>query len=295
MTPEMLAQRLAPHAVAALVVLAATLLVATAVGWRLVQRLGPELWRLAARGCEVVARRPEVRAVRGVPVLGPLLDRTLTVGRWLGVYAVLAFGVAVAGLAAFFEIADELGGHEELARFDAALAQALGRHLDRRVLLVVARITRLGDFEVLAAVATVVAVALLARRRWLTAAAWIGATAGGAALTAVLKALIARERPRWDSSLVVADGWSFPSGHAAGVVVVYGLLGYLLILSTPRAWHVPIVTAVVSVAVFVGASRVLLQVHYLSDVLGGWATGGAWVALCVAGFEAARWRARGRP
>jgi membrane-associated phospholipid phosphatase len=54
--------------------------------------------------------------------------------------------------------------------------------------------------------------------------------------------------------------------------------------------------ASVALIVFVGSSRVLLQVHYLSDVLAGYASGAAWVALCIAGLEVVRQRKlRGQP
>jgi undecaprenyl-diphosphatase len=73
-------------------------------------------------------------------------------------------------------------------------------------------------------------------------------------------------------------------------MLVYGLLGYLIVRHAPRAWHVPVALVSVALIVFVGSSRVLLQVHYLSDVLAGYASGAAWVALCIAGLEVVRQR-----
>jgi undecaprenyl-diphosphatase len=73
-------------------------------------------------------------------------------------------------------------------------------------------------------------------------------------------------------------------------MLVYGLLGYLIVSHAPRAWHFPVALASVALIVFVGSSRVLLQVHYLSDVIAGYASGAAWVALCISGLEMIRWR-----
>jgi undecaprenyl-diphosphatase len=73
-------------------------------------------------------------------------------------------------------------------------------------------------------------------------------------------------------------------------MLVYSLLGYLLVRHTARAWHLPIAVATVALIVFVGSSRVLLQVHWFSDVLAGFASAAAWSALWVAALETARWR-----
>jgi hypothetical protein len=50
------------------------------------------------------------------------------------------------------------------------------------------------------------------------------------------------------------------------VILVYGLLGYLIVRHAPGAWHVPVTLTSLALIVHVGSSRVLLQVHYLSDM-----------------------------
>jgi undecaprenyl-diphosphatase len=75
-------------------------------------------------------------------------------------------------------------------------------------------------------------------------------------------------------------------------MLVYSLLGYLLVRHTPRPWHLPIAAAAVALIVFVGSSRILLQVHWFSDVLAGFASAAAWSALWIAALETVRWRER---
>jgi undecaprenyl-diphosphatase len=214
----------------------------------------------------------------------------LTAGRYLGAYAVIGFIASLASLGAFFELADEIGVDEDLARFDLALSQSLAENVSRGLLEAMAWITQLGDRDVLIALAAVVTVVLLLKRRRLLAAAWAIATASGGLLNMLLKALFERTRPLHEHGVLSADGWSFPSGHASGSMLVYGLLGYLIIRHTSRLWHVPVAILCAALIVFVGFSRVLLQVHYLSDVLAGYASAAAWGALCIAGLEAVRWR-----
>ncbi|WP_046059474.1 phosphatase PAP2 family protein, partial [Paracidovorax citrulli] len=79
----------------------------------------------------------------------------------------------------------------------------------------------------------------------------------------------------------VAEGYSFPSGHSSSSMVAYGMLAYLAVRLLPARWHLPALLAAASVVFTVGWSRVVLQVHYASDVLAGWVTGGTWLVCCV--------------
>jgi membrane-associated phospholipid phosphatase len=290
--PE-LADFIARHAVAILLLFASVWLLLTALFWHLVHTYGGLLWDVSLRMWNALRSHRHVRRVKDVPVVGPFFKRTLTAVRYLGLYAVFGFAVAIAALTAFFEVADEIGFDEDLAQFDAELASALARHLSHETLSAFAFITHLGDRNVLIVIAVAVTVALLLARRWILAGAWIVATAGGGLMNLVLKGIFERPRPLHEHGLVHETSWSFPSGHASGSMLIYSLLGYLLVRNTPRAWHIPIAVATAGLIVFVGSSRVLLQVHYFSDVLAGYASAAAWSAVCIAGLETVRWRGKG--
>jgi undecaprenyl-diphosphatase len=287
-----LADFIARHAIPILVAAAGLLLSLTAAFWHLVRATGPRAWPLAVKLWNGFRAGPFGRWLRRTPLVGPLFARALTAGRYLGLYAVCAFAVTVGAVAAFVEVADEIGFNEDLARFDVALAAGLARHLGAETLRAFALITHLGDRDVLVAIGALVLVILLAARRWMLAGAWLAATAGGAAMNLVLKAWFQRQRPLHEHGFALETGWSFPSGHASGSMLVYSLLGYLLVRHTARAWHLPIAVATVALIVFVGSSRILLQVHWFSDVLAGFASAAAWSALWIAALETVRWRER---
>ena len=287
---DVLADLVARHALLVLVGTSGILLLATALLWRIIVAFAPALWRSAMSAWQWLAGTRFAAEAKQWPVLRPWLTGTVTVARFLGVFAIVAFVFAACALTLFFEVADEIGADESLGQFDSALSAALREHVSHEVLLIFAMITRLGDPQFLIGFAAVVAGVLLARRRWMLAGAWIAATIGGGLMNRVLKSVFERTRPAHDHGLASETSWSFPSGHASGSLLVYGLLGYLLVRHTPRAWHLPITFVAVTLVVFVGASRVLLQVHYLSDVLAGYASAAAWVALCIAGLETARSR-----
>jgi undecaprenyl-diphosphatase len=213
--------------------------------------------------------------------------------RRLGLQVLVSMAVAVAACIGFVEIADEIAADEDLGQFDAALSAALGRHASDDQLQIFATLTDLGDKGFLIPLAACIAVLLLFRRQWFLAAAWIVATAGGGLMNTALKGIFERSRPQWLHGFASADGWSFPSGHSSGAFIVYGLLGYLVVIHLPKRFHLPVAAVLMALIVCVGFSRVILQVHYFSDVLGGYAFGATWVAAWIAGLEAFRRRQPG--
>src|SRR5919107_3789028 len=180
-----------------------------------------------------------------------------------------------------------------LVRFDRSTADALHTYAsgasDLTNSLHIVGI--LGSLEALALVSLLVAVVLLVQRCWSSLAAWLVAVLGGEALNLLLKDLFARPRPHFERPLVVEISYSFPSGQAMESLVVYGMLAYfgLLTLRSQRTRVVSVGGAAVLVAL-IGFSRLYLGAHYLSDVLGGFAAGGAWLSAAITAREAMRQR-----
>lgn len=115
---------------------------------------------------------------------------------------------------------------------------------------------------------------------------------GAQVLSSGLKLAVDRSRPVFEQPVDAALGASFPSGHALGSAAVWTALAVVALPLVRRRWQ-PLLAAV-AVAVAVTASRVLLGVHYVSDVLGGLLLGVGWTAVCAAVLVA--WRAEeGRP
>lgn len=261
--PAALVQTLGAHALLLFVLLLAALLPLAAAGWWLLQRYAL-----------------------------PRDTSTLRPGVYLLIRLAAGFAALVAGAALFAGIAEELGDGERAGQLDQLFSDAVREHVPAWALQAFAGITRLGDTATLSVLAVVVAAALLLRgRRWL-ALAWLMAVGGNALLNTTLKALFARTRPLHEDGLIQAGGWSFPSGHSSGAVVVYGMLAYVLIRSLPPAlaWRasLPLVLLATATAFSVGCSRIFLQVHFATDVLAGFASGSAWLAVCVASVEWAR-------
>ena len=156
-----------------------------------------------------------------------------------------------------------------------------------------AALTRLGDTATLTVLCIGVALALGVTGRRGLALGWVAAVAGNALLNTTLKRIFERVRPLHEGGLVLEHGFSFPSGHSSGSLVAYCMLAYVAVRVLPPRWHLPAACTAVALALTVGASRVFLRVHFVSDVLAGFASGAAWLVVCVGSVELARWY-RGR-
>jgi undecaprenyl-diphosphatase len=142
--------------------------------------------------------------------------------------------------------------------------------------------TTVGSTVSMAILATLTILYLLIKRRW-GDAALVGAVAGGAGLLVRFgKATVGRERPPADFRLVAETNESFPSGHALASAAVIGVVLVVLVPSIRnRAARVWLIVGAGLFVFVVGLSRVYLGVHWATDVIGGWVTGLAWLALCL--------------
>jgi undecaprenyl-diphosphatase len=158
---------------------------------------------------------------------------------------------------------------------------------------VIKAVTWLGSGGVLWTVTGAVVVLLAIRRRWRLAIYLLVAGAGDI-LDPVLKALVGRLRPVVAHPIAYGNGNSFPSGHALGSIVCYGALYLVFLPATRGIWRRVFTAVIVTLIATIGVSRLLLGVHYLSDVLGAWALGITWLGVTAFAVELSR-KAAGEP
>ena len=108
---------------------------------------------------------------------------------------------------------------------------------------------------------------------------------GGGIVDTIVKLAVGRPRPKIDQPIIQVFGKSFPSGHSMAAVVCYGaLLLAIMPMMSNRVRNLAIAAYVVLVLA-IGMSRLMLGVHFISDVLGGYVLGAAWLAASVAAWE----------
>jgi undecaprenyl-diphosphatase len=208
---------------------------------------------------------------RSTPVAPRRARHVLEAALALGALAVVAF------LALGIRIDPAMTGVDGVAVGHAhEIALGLGTTWARAIADLAASETVLG-------LTALIALVLAARRHWhgaLALAVSVGASQG---VVALVKGVVARDRPPGDEAMVHAAGYSFPSAHSATSVAFYGVLaliaGQALQGRASRAWAIAGASVI---CLAIGLSRVYLGAHYPTDVLAGWLLG------CVIAFGS--WR-----
>jgi len=165
---------------------------------------------------------------------------------------------------------------------DQSVLTWVGEHRSSGVTSVMRTVTWLGSAAVLYPAALVLAFHWWRRERdWRAGAMLAAGLAGSTALYNLFKRVIERPRPPAPDALGTFTHWSFPSGHATqGMAFCAMLLALAWLAGRPRLRHWGIAAAALVLAV--GGSRIYLGAHWLTDVLGGYALGAAWVSLLIA-------------
>ncbi len=283
-----LAQLISQHAIPlVLAVFIVVLLTATAVllvGGGLWRRRA-RVWALAGKGMQRIGRIPLLAGARQrYPAAFRFLSR-LTPTAFLEVY-LLAGMLMSLGVLAFLALAERVSQTSGLVAFDHQLASALQNTWTPRTVTALSRLTILGGGIALAVIGVGVGLLLLLRKQKILTIGWSVAVLGASVLTGGLKAAFQRVRPEYAH----ISGYSFPSGHALGSLVTYGMLAYLLTVFLPRGLALVFAAFLLLLVLFIGFSRLYLGVHYFSDVIAGYSAAVVWLAMCISGIEIARLR-----
>jgi membrane-associated phospholipid phosphatase len=189
--------------------------------------------------------------------------------------AQLRFVIAVVALATVWLIMLLFGGGTQ----DRAVAQALYAGGSPALVVVARAFTALGEPTFLVASGFVVAAWLWWCGRGRFAVGLLLVILVGRALTELQKYWIARARPDLETHLVLVKTSSFPSGHSTASMIFYLTLA-LALFGRTRWRRVTAATAIL-LSLLIGVSRVMLGVHWPSDVIGGWSFGLFWVLVIL--------------
>jgi undecaprenyl-diphosphatase len=140
------------------------------------------------------------------------------------------------------------------------------------------------DTTALSAITLLIAVYLLYKRYRKYSLLLVGSMLGDLVIVEILKGSFHSSRPL--NGIMQETGFSFPSGHATAAVVLAGLLTYL-VWQNFKSRNVKILSGVlfILISLVVGFSRIYLNVHWLSDVLGAYSLGVFWLIFSIVAFR----------
>jgi undecaprenyl-diphosphatase len=199
----------------------------------------------------------------------------------------IAGGVLVAAVASTVLIVLVTTGWAPLHTLDVNIVQSLNRYAAHQPAQVKFwKIVSIVGGPTVLRIAAFVAVVLLWIRRRRSAAVLVAIAIGGAAaLSGIFKVLVNRGRPVVAVPVDHAASASFPSGHALTSFVAVGVLLILLLPARSHRQRALLVTGAALLAGAVAFSRLLLGVHYPSDVLGSWLIGTALLLALIGVFH----------
>ena len=212
------------------------------------------------------------------------LRRRLDPAEATGLALTIALVVIFVAALAFGLVADTFAAQPGLAKVDSSAAAWGVRHATPGTVRAFHLITLLGSSAVVMTLVVLVGgLDVRHHRRWSVFAFLVTVTLGQNLIANGVKLLVQRERPPVPH-LTGASGYSFPSGHSAAAAATYAALA--LVLGSGRRWSVKVWlgTAAAAITAAVATSRVLLGVHWLSDVIAGVSLGLGWFAVCSIAF-----------
>jgi len=230
----------------------------------------------------LAATRPLTWVRRRFPRQLSWIRRRVDPGRPSGFW--LTFTVAAGALSAwaFAGLTQDVISHDEMARVDPHVETFVVAHRTGAITAAMKVVTWFGSTAVLIPAGVALAAYFVLRRRDWRPAVLLGVLLGGAvALYDIVKPAVDRARPPMRAWIGRYSGAAFPSGHATQSLAFFAAAALILGRGRsvkPKAW---LWVGAAAIVVAVGASRLYLGAHWLSDVLGGWALGGAWLALVV--------------
>lgn len=218
------------------------------------------------------------------------LEARLTPRKFTGLALTLIVLAAVYIVALLGGLIEELREAEGLIRMDEGINDALGAIRTDEIVHVFAFITEWANTSAIVAVAAVTTgLSMALRHGYLVMPLWV-VVLGSQVTTYAGKYGFGRERPEFVTDIMAASP-SFPSGHATGAIAVYGFIAYVLsreAVTVRRRFEIVFWSAVL--VVLIGFSRMVLSLHYASDVAAGFLVGGFWLLVGFAMAELIRSR-----
>ena len=218
---------LGQHAIMVLGIVLAAMFGAAIGLWRLLDQQENRLWTFADAAWKQLQNSHLVSSFRNrFPRAWTVVTRRLSPEGYLGLHFTISLCVLLVTATGFFVLADEVGEQDWLVQFDRSLSTSLHEHSTLHAVRIFQTVTFLGNVSTLAAIGLLVAVALVVSRHWQLLFVWAIAVLGVGFINEFLKNTFQRVRPRLPNPWITPSGWSFPSGHAMGSLVVYGMLAY---------------------------------------------------------------------
>ena len=232
-----------------------------------------------------IARLPLITRLQDkYPVLFGFITKRFARGHFSGLILTVLTLLNVYILAVFAGLVEDVVEADSIVTTDLFVSQHMSVLRESGIIDIFVLITSLGSTPVTCLIVVLTAILCMVVRRPYVIIGLLVSTIGSTAFTFVNKMVFQRARPV--DILLHEHTYSFPSGHATVSIALYGFLGYMAIRFSSRfVRQVRLLSLAVLLCVLIGLSRIVLNEHYLSDVLGGFLVGSLWLIIAISVTE----------
>jgi undecaprenyl-diphosphatase len=173
-------------------------------------------------------------------------------------------------------------GHPTIVAIDRATQGSISAAVHPSIARTALFFTYLANAQFLIIAQVVLLIVLFLLRRKELSFFLVGSLIIGELASISIKDILARGRPDELLYIVSRSGYSFPSGHALAATIFYGFVGYSLVRLLKVRWQKDLVVILSAILILlIGFSRIVLGVHWLSDVVGGLLLGFGLLSLAI--------------
>lgn len=209
----------------------------------------------------------------------------LAMHNFLGLPLTLLLGILIINFSMLSEIAENIENSAGMKQVDSSVSLFLFQLRTDTLANAFYYFTQLGSTTGVAVIFILTLITLLLKKKWDYIVALLVSVLGSGISIYFTKLYFHRERPM-EMAYYTAKTFSFPSGHAAGAIALFGIICVLLSLEREHIkWARFWIGLGIAYIILIGFSRIYLGVHFVSDVAGGFLLGSLWLILAVCVLE----------
>jgi membrane protein DedA with SNARE-associated domain len=212
------------------------------------------------------------------PGLYKFIANRFTKNSFLGLPLTLLGIIFILGISSFFGLAESITSLEPIVKLDTSISTYLFDHRSLKLIEIFFYITHLGQGLAVGIISLITIGILYFKNKKIFIWPYLFVLFGNEITMYFIKLFINRSRPASDIAYYIEKSSSFPSGHSAISMAMYGYIAYLLskiVSSWKKRFRIIFAASLLIIAI--GFSRMYLEVHYFSDVLGGFTLGALWL------------------
>ncbi|MEN6670370.1 phosphatase PAP2 family protein [Psychrobacter sp. B38] len=234
---------------------------------------------------EHIARLPlMVRLQHQYPALFGFITKRFARGHFSGLILTVLTFLNIYILALFAGLIEDVVEADSIVTTDLFVSQHMSVLQDSTIVPAFVFITSLGSTPITCVIILLTAILCAVVRQPYILIGLLISTIGSTTFTFLSKMIFQRARPI--DILLMEHTYSFPSGHATISIALYGFLAYMAIrFSQSFIRQVRILSLTILLCLLIGLSRIVLNEHYLSDVMGGFLVGTLWLIIAISMME----------